>query len=1126
MKSTLPDSDLNQTFGKAGVGRKNLATLPERRFMGLFTLLVALLVLSTGNAQISYSSAASDYTQNFNDLLSPVPSNGTLIAPSVLPGGWQFVEAGANANGSANLRVDNGTSSTGDTFFYGATSSNERALGSYASGSLTSQYGAVFTNDTGAPLTQFTLTYTGEQWRDGGNASAVFNKLTFAYAINSSSVTSGTFTNVSNLDFTAPVNNTTADAAKDGNAAGFRTTLTYTVTGINWPAGQNLVIRWTDINDAGNDDGLAIDDITFSATGASVPAIATIGTLSAVNTTYGTASPTPTSYTVSGSNLGTTDITITAPAGFEISKNGATGTYATSQTLTPASGSVATTTIYVRLAATTPAGTYSGNITHISGTATSDKATASSTVAQKGLTVSGATAQNKTYDRTIAATITGATPVGTVNGDAITLTGGGTFGDFLVENGKAVTSNLVVSGTNASSYALAQPTGLTADITPKDLTLSSVSASDKTYDGSNEAILTATLNGVISPDEVVLNASASFANSFVANNIPVTSFSTIFGADAANYNLIQPSGLTADITAKALTILNATAQNKVYDGNTTAVITGTLDGVIAPDDVVLTLQGTFASPEVGLGIAVTSTSFITGDISNYTLTQPTGLTANISAGELLDQTITFAALADVTYGTAAFNLTASASSNLTVSYSSSNENVATVSGNVVTVLNAGSTTITATQTGDLTYDSAEPVAQALMVLPKELTITSATAQNKEYDGNDDAVITGTLSGVINSDDVTVTLSADFATAFVGTDIEVTSTSTLGGTEVSNYTLSQPTGLNADITAKTLTVENAVASDKPYDGNPIATIIGGDLIGIVNNDDVSLSNADGLFATSDAAINIEVTTAFTLTGSAATNYALTQPTGLFADITPLQVTVFGVTAQNKVYDGNANATVSGTPELDGVLAGDTVTVSGTPTGLFDNKNVGTSKPITVSGYTLSGAQAGNYTAIQPTDVSADITPASLTILNAQAVDKSFDGTTAATITGTLQGVISPDVATLVGTGTFAQSAIGTDIAVTSTSTVGGAAGLNYIINPQPTGLTADIVAGPSILAIGDLSILGFQYNAPDTFAFVTWVDLAENTIIKFTDNAFLSSGSANATNNARGGENFVIWRNNG
>jgi hypothetical protein len=63
-----------------------------------------------------------------------------------------------------------------------------------------------------------------------------------------------------------------------------------------------------------------------------------------------------------------------------------------------------------------------------------------------------------------------------------------------------------------------------------------------------------------------------------------------------------------------------------------------------------------------------------------------------------------------------------------------------------------------------------------------------------------------------------------------------------------------------------------------------------------------------------------------------------------------------------------------------------------------------------------------------------------------------------------------------------------------------------------------------LSITDLTILAMNSSTPDNFAFVTWVDLPVGTKIKFTDNGFLSSGSANAASNGRGGENFVSWTN--
>ncbi len=87
--------------------------------------------------------------------------------------------------------------------------------------------------------------------------------------------------------------------------------------------------------------------IAFAPISATAPLIVTTGSPVAVNTEYGTASAIPGTFTVSGNNL-TTDIVLNAPSGFEISADGIA--YATSQTLTQTAGSVASTTIYVRLA--------------------------------------------------------------------------------------------------------------------------------------------------------------------------------------------------------------------------------------------------------------------------------------------------------------------------------------------------------------------------------------------------------------------------------------------------------------------------------------------------------------------------------------------------------------------------------------------------------------------------------------------------------------------------------------------------------------------------------------------------------------------------------------------------------
>ncbi len=123
-----------------------------------------------------------------------------------------------------------------------------------------------------------------------------------------------------------------------------------------------------------------------------------------------------------------------------------------------------------------------------------------------------------------------------------------------------------------------------------------------------------------------------------------------------------------------------------------------------------------------------------------------------------NQTITFDALSDVTYGNANFNLTATASSGLEVAYTSSNTSVATISGNTVTIVGAGTTTITASQAGNTIFNGAIDVPQTLTVntLPIEIT---ADAKNK-YVGAVDPEFTYTITSgaLINGDTFSGSLS--------------------------------------------------------------------------------------------------------------------------------------------------------------------------------------------------------------------------------------------------------------------------------------------------------------------------------------------------------------------------------
>src|SRR5208282_5363183 len=92
---------------------------------------------------------------------------------------------------------------------------------------------------------------------------------------------------------------------------------------------------------------------------------------------------------------------------------------------------------------------------------------------------------------------------------------------------------------------------------------------------------------------------------------------------------------------------------------------------------------------------------------------------------------------------------------------------------------------------------------------------------------------------------------------------------------------------------------------------------------------------------------------------------------------------GITANNKVYDGTTAATISLTNVvLTGVVSGDTVSLSTNGyTANFSSAGVGTSIGVTVSGLSLTGSSATNYTLIQPVGLTANITAKALTIASA-------------------------------------------------------------------------------------------------------------------------------------------------
>ncbi len=223
-----------------------------------------LILFVTGGARAQYSLVAASYPlQDFNGLglANATPAGGDLniVSPTLI--GWYFLETGTGADGQ--IVVGTGSLATGNAYNFGSAAAGDRTLGGLQSGTLIPFFGFYVTNNTGAPITDLAISYTGEQWRLG--ALARVDRLDFQYSLDATSLSTGTWTDVNALDFTAPVTGPTTGAL-DGNLGTNQTAISSTITGLSIPNGTTFFIRWNDFNPTGSDDGLGVDDFSFTAT--------------------------------------------------------------------------------------------------------------------------------------------------------------------------------------------------------------------------------------------------------------------------------------------------------------------------------------------------------------------------------------------------------------------------------------------------------------------------------------------------------------------------------------------------------------------------------------------------------------------------------------------------------------------------------------------------------------------------------------------------------------------------------------------------------------------------------------------------------------------------------------------
>src|ERR1051325_7972877 len=242
-----------------------------------------------------------------------------------------------------------------------------------------------------------------------------------------------------------------------------------------------------------------------------------------------------------------------------------------------------------------------------------------------------------------------------------------------------------------------------------------------------------------------------------------------------------------------------------------------------------------------------------------------------------------------------------------------------------------------------------------------------------------------------------------------------------------------------------------AGGQPYTGNGDSVSVGG--------------TAAGTLATKDVGTQNVTITGNSVTGTGSGNYTVTQQTGLTQAVTAKALSVTGITANDKVYDATTTATLSGTAALlsaeapgsgttsDGKpYTGDTVTVGGTPAGTFASANVANGIAVMVTGNTLGGTQAGDYSLAQQTGLTANITKANTTSAVSSSTNPSLPGSSV-TFTNILS-VVWPGGGTPTGAIQFRTNGVAVGVPVALS---GGAAQFTTALLPHGSNsVTAEYV----------------------------------------------------------------------
>ena len=405
----------------------------------------------------------------------------------------------------------------------------------------------------------------------------------------------------------------------------------------------------------------------------------------------------------------------------------------------------------------------------------------------------------------------------------------------------------------------------------------------------------------------------------------------------------------------------------------------------------------------------------------------------------------------------------------------------------VSVLSVGKVTVEAVKAGDSNYDKAS-AQWSFEIAPAVLTITEVQAADKVFDGTNTVDITKVeISGIKNNDDIHVRtdgLKGELSDSKAGTYSTVKLVDPkVAGVSASCYKLEAPAdGLQADVKIKKADLTTALESIE------VQLTIGTEQVAVENLGGAMPENAGKLTYTNRVQSTAEGTQAVVLNWGVDENGKLTARVvnGKGGDKVTFEVAVASEnynTAVVKVIVSMGAKTVEA-EKLTVTFAGDALTYNGQP-----------QKPTTVVKYDGGTLEEGvDYEVKYPEDVTSagekeialtfkgsyegsatakyTINKAKLTVSGTKAADKTYNGTTNASVTmGTVAGAVEGDDVKVTAAGIFGDKNSGTRTVTVTYKLEGKAAG-NYVLDKETEALTAKITpvtAAQLSSSIGGISV---------------------------------------------------------